>query len=118
MLIDCGCPKSMIGRDQLMKYLKSQGILIENLQSKKSEVSKFKFGETVYESNEIVKIPIKIKDSEEKSHILMIDVHVIEGSVPFLFGKDTGTEWEANLNMKEEKLNLRTSKEEVKSFLF
>ena len=34
----------------------------------------------------------------------------------FCFGKDTGTEWEAELKMKEEMLNLRVSKNEIKSF--
>ena len=48
-------------------------------------------------------------------HTLLIDVHVIEGSVPFLFGKDTGTSWEAELKMKEEKLNLRVSKDVIVS---
>ena len=36
MLIDCGCPRSMIGRKQLEAYLKSQGFAIENLQTKES----------------------------------------------------------------------------------
>ena len=116
ILIDCGCPKSMIGREQLERYLKSQGFTIESLETRISEVSKFKFGETVYDSLEIVKIPIKIEDSEKKMHTLLIDVHVIEGSVPFLFGKDTGTDWEAELKMKEERLNLRVTKDVIKSF--
>ena len=41
---------------------------------------------------------------------------MVEGSVPFLFGKDTGTEWDAELKMKGEILNLRIAKEKVRSF--
>merc|ERR1712082_92651 len=116
MLIDCGCPKSMIGRKQLINYLQSQGFSVESLETRESEVSRFKFGETVYDSNEIVKLPIKIEDCEEEVHTLIINVHVVEGSVPFLFGKDTGTEWDAELKMKGEILNLRIAKETVRSF--
>ena len=56
MLIDCGYPQSMnmIGREQLKKYLESQGFTVENLESKQSEISKFKFSETIYDSNEIL----------------------------------------------------------------
>ena len=118
MLIDCGCPRSMIGRKQLEAYLKSQGFSVENLEKKDSEISRFKFGETIYESNDIVQLPIKIEDSEKVVHTLLIDVHVVEGSVPFLFGKDTGTEWDAELKMKGETLNLRIATDKRRQEVF
>ena len=90
MLIDCGDPRSLIGRQQLMSYLKSQGFLLEHLESKAPEVNRFKFGETIYTCTEIVCLPIKIEDINNIKHTIVIDVHVVDGNIPFLFGKDTG----------------------------
>ena len=61
MLIDCGCPKTMIGRKQLEAYLKSQGFTIESLETRESEVSHFRFGETVYDSNDIINYQSRLK---------------------------------------------------------
>ena len=54
MLIDCGCPRTLIGRSRLETYLKSQDFTMKNLVTKAPEVNLFKFGETVYTSKEIV----------------------------------------------------------------
>ena len=116
MLIDCGDPRTLIGRARLLAYLKSQDFLLENLESKAPEVHRFKFGETIYNCKEIVKIPIKIEDIQGKMNIILIDVHVVDGEVPFLFGKDTGELWEANLNMKKETLDLKFSANEENTF--
>ena len=116
MLINCGCPRSLIGRSRLMTYLKSQGFEIENLESKAPEVNLFKFGETIYNSKQIVKLPIKIEDTTGTLNTILIDVHVVDGEVPFLFGKDTGELWEANLNMKKQCLDLTFSENEENTF--
>ena len=47
---------------------------------------------------------------------IFIDVHVVDGKVPFLFGKDTGELWEANLNMKKQYLDLKFSENEENIF--
>ena len=48
--------------------------------------------------------------------MILINVHVVEGNVPFLFGKDSGLKWEAELNMKEEALNMKIAKNVTKTF--
>ena len=47
---------------------------------------------------------------------IFIDVHVVDGEVPFLFGKDTGELWQAILNMKKETLDLKFSENEENTF--
>ena len=60
IFIDCGDPRTQIGRARLLAYLKSQGFLLENLESKAPEVNRFKFGE------KLSKYPSKKKISEEQ----------------------------------------------------
>ena len=116
MLIDCGCPRTLIGRSRLVTYLKSQNFNIDNLETRAPDVNLFKFGETVYSSRQIIKLPIKIEDIQGELNTILIDVHVVDGEVPFLFGKDTGELWEANLNMKKEYLDLKFSENEENTF--
>ena len=116
MLIDSGNPRSLIGRDKLMSYLHSQGFELTNLETKAPEVNLFKFGETIYTCTETVKLPIKIEDINNVKHTILIDVHVVDGKVPFLFGKDTGEKWDAQLSMKKETLELQISRDKHQTF--
>ena len=61
-------------------------------------------------------MPIKIEDDTGVMKTLLIDVHVVDGDVPFLFGKDTGELWEATLNMKQQNLVLKYSENEKHTF--
>ena len=83
MVVDCGDPRSLIGRANLNTYLDQQGLQDEKLETKPSIIEKFNFGKTSFTSKEIVNLPIKIEDTKGDKNILMIDVHVLEG--PFLF---------------------------------
>ena len=47
---------------------------------------------------------------------ILIDVHIVDGEVPLLFGKDTGELWEAKLNMKKETLDLKFAENEENTF--
>ena len=69
MIVDCGDPRSLIGRHALERYMISQGFALENLMSKPSIIGKFNFGETSYVRKEIVKVPIKIADIDGEHHM-------------------------------------------------
>ena len=102
MVIDTGCPKSLVGRVWLEKYLEKNGIEKEDLKTK-SGSEKFRFGPSaIYKSEEIVNLPIVIKEKGTEDGLvkLFMDVFVVNAeNVPLLFGQNTMKEWKFVLDI-------------------
>jgi hypothetical protein len=103
MVVDTGCPKSLVGIQWLKKYLKMRNITKDQLKTKTCS-QKFRFGPSgVYEAKEIMEIPItvKINDKEESFVKIKVNAYVVEAeNVPLLCGRNTMNEWGAILDMK------------------
>ena len=66
MVLDTGCPKSLVGRDWLKRYLQKNDLKMEELMVTTCS-QKFRFGPSqVYTSKEIVSIPITVKEANKK----------------------------------------------------
>ena len=105
MVMDTGCPKSLVGRDWLMKYMEKNGLDKKNLQRKQCD-QKFRFGPSkIYKSNEIVSLPISVKEKEKENEFVRVfmDVFVVDAdNVPLLCGKNTMKLWKIIIDMVKE----------------
>ena len=60
-ILDVGCPKSLVGKNWLNKYLMWKNLNMKHLKKRQCS-QKFKFGPSkVYESTEIIEIPLNVK---------------------------------------------------------
>ena len=67
MVIDTACPKSMVPKDWLMKYLEENGLEMNDLTRRKCK-QEFRFGPSrTYISEEIVTLPITLKERNKDS---------------------------------------------------
>jgi hypothetical protein len=109
MLVDMGCPQSMVGRTYLEKYLSKNKILMEDLEVKKCS-QKFCFGPSkVYESTLLVKLPITIKQVRDESSFkkIFIEVFVVDAeNAPLLCGKNTMKDWKVFLDLDKDVMHL------------
>jgi hypothetical protein len=102
MILDTGCPKSLVGKEWLEKYMKKYKLKKEDL--KKVNCSqKFRFRPSkVYEAKEIVEIPIivKLNDIEDSYTKIKLGAYVVEAeNVPLLCGRNSMKDWGAVLDM-------------------
>jgi hypothetical protein len=109
MLMDTGCPQSLVSRSWLEKYLEKNKILMEDLKIHKCS-QKFHFGPSnVYESMMLVELPITVRQSgvEEIFKKIIIKVFVVDAeNVPLLCGKNTMKKWKVVLDMNEDVMDL------------
>ena len=106
MIVDWSCSYSLGGRPYLEDYFRVNGIKKEDLKRYSCDIG-FNFGDTKYESEEIVEIPVKMKvKGGVGSKLMYVPTYVVEGNVPFLLGSNTLKEWQAVLNMREETLEV------------
>ena len=100
MIVDTGCPRSVVGREWLEKYLAFNDIKMEDLERKPS-FQNFRFGNgPLYPSKEIISLPVtwKEKDTEDSFVKIVFETYVIEANdIPLLFGKNTAMEWKADV---------------------
>ena len=96
MCIDSGCPQTMAGQEFLIDYTEINKLKMGDL--KTEEVDKnFVFGETEYHCIKSVLLPVKLPVTSKKSTpCLLMEVNVIDGPIPFLFGKNHGLNTGAN----------------------
>ena len=99
MIVDTGCPRSVVGREWLEKYLAFNDVKIEDLESKPCSQN-FRFGNgPPYRSTEKIGLPVtwKEKDSENNFVKMIVETYVIGAkNIPLLFGKNTQKEWKAD----------------------
>ena len=107
MIVDTGCPKSLVGEFWIEKYLTEN-----NLNKKHLNISKcrqyFRFGPgQIYESDEFIVLPVSFKASESqvlKNEIVYttMEVYIVKNaSVPLLCGRNTLSQWGAVLDIKQ-----------------
>jgi hypothetical protein len=61
MLMDTGCPQSLVGKGWVERYLEKNKILLEDLEVKKCS-QKFRFSPSkVYKSTMLVRLPITVR---------------------------------------------------------
>ena len=84
IVIHCGAPKILIEEKYIREYVEFQDILdVENFSCKQ----KFRFGPSiVYNSMEIVKIPIVFRSEDEGLQQQYIEAYVIQADVPLFLG--------------------------------
>ena len=90
MVIDCGCPRSMVGKDWLNKYIAKHDLEMEDLEKTKCS-QKFKFGPSqIYPSYAKVKLPIAVKELGNDNLIKRnIEVFILEADTIPLFAQPT-----------------------------
>jgi hypothetical protein len=114
MIIDTGCPNSIVGNKWLNEYLKKMKIKKSDLKSKKCQ-EKFKFGpSSEYKATEKIEIPITIKviDKEETFEEAKVEAFVIETEeIPLLCGKDTMRKWSTTVNLKKKEITINIGNE-------
>ena len=100
MIVDTGCPKTLVGREWLDRYLCVNDIRKEDLESKFCSQD-FRFGNgPVFNSAEIISLPVawKEKDVEDGYVKMVVETYVIDTkNIPFLFGKNTLKEWNVDI---------------------
>jgi hypothetical protein len=116
MVLDTGCPKSLVRETWLEKYLKLMKMTKDQLQSKSCS-QKFRFGSNkVFEAKEMVEIPINVKtdDPENSVKVVKINAYVVEAeNVPLLCGRNTMMDWEAVIDMKNELIKIEIENEKL-----
>ena len=105
MIIYTGCPQSLVGRQWLDKYLKKNNLLKEKLEVKDC-AQKFRFGPSnVYESKELIEIPINVRrsgDMEVLEKIFIEDFIADAENVPLLCGRNTMKKMESITRHRQE----------------
>ena len=116
MVLDTGCPKSLVGRNWLDRYLQKNELKMEELTTQKCS-QKFRFGPSqVYTSKEMVVIPITVKEAHKTDVFkkTFIEVFVLDAeNVPLLCGRNTMKMWEIDLKMSKTELSCKIMDEEI-----
>jgi hypothetical protein len=90
MIVDTGCPNSIVGNSWLNEYLKKRNVNKNELKSENC-LERFRFRPSKeYEAVKIIEIPITIKTSNKKETFeeVKIEAFVIETEeIPLLCGK-------------------------------
>ena len=103
MIVDSGCPCSLMGRNKLVK------LDWINIQLDEVKSEKFRFGPSkVFPSTTKVKFPIKRDEI-----ILNLEFFVIDSKVPILLGNDVLEPLDGSVNLEERKLVLAKLQKEV-----
>ena len=100
MIVDTGCPKTLVGRDWLARYLCANDIRKEDLESRSCSQN-FRFGDgPVFHCTEIVSVPVvwKEKDTEDGYVSMIVETYVVDArNIPFLLGKHKLKEWSVDI---------------------
>ena len=100
MIVDTGCPKSLVGKEWLDRYLRVNGMKKEDMGSQSCSQD-FRFGNgPVFHSTEIISLPIvwKEKDTKDSFVKMVVEAYVVDAkNIPFLFGKNTQKEWNVDI---------------------
>ena len=111
LILDVGCPKSLVGQKWLHKYLAWKNMSIENLKKRRCS-QKFKFGPSkVYESTELIEIPLNVQQSDGVLTRVYLEVFVVDAdNVPLLCGLNSLKKWKAVLDLEQDILTTNVDK--------
>ena len=105
MIVDCGCPRGLMGVKEYEKLKNKYEYELFKLKRKES----FRFGPSkTYSSESKVRIPMMIKNS--KFHI---DFFLIEANIPILLGKDFLKPVGGSINIGEKQLEIKELNESI-----
>jgi hypothetical protein len=108
MIIDTGCPKSLVGKKWLDEYMKEMKINKDDIKREECKET-FKFGPSkIYEAREKVDIPTKVKTKEDKIENITVEAYIIQNEeIPLLCGKDMLEKWSTVINLREKDITIR-----------
>lgn len=105
IIIDSGCPNTLIGRKLFLNYLKTYDLDISSLPFQPDE-KYFRFGSSCFYSKGTYLIPVKLKDSKGRCHILQFKTFIVEGDVPYLLGGDVMFELDIFIGMRQKTIDI------------
>ena len=113
LVVDCGAPKTLIGKKHLKEYMKHHSLVDEDVEKVPCK-QRFKFGPSqTYISTEKAKIPIVMKVKNGFS-MKTVEAFVIQAEVPFLLGLNTMKQWRVLMDMESEEMIFRSLNIDVK----
>jgi hypothetical protein len=105
IIIDSGCPRSLMGMKEYEKIKEKFEISAETDVGKEN----FKFGPSrLYESRSKVRLPVYFRNG-----MIEIEFFVINGDVPILLGNDVLEPLKASIDLGQRKLKLKQVGEEI-----
>ncbi|XP_066982271.1 uncharacterized protein [Macrobrachium rosenbergii] len=113
MIIDNGAPKNVAGIKWIEEYLKKNQFGKGQVNVKRIETKKFKFGPSkVYECYKVFEVPLIIKGKKNGTEFsrLRVQIHAVEANIPFLCSKEQLQKWSASQDYErgKEKLVIRS----------
>ena len=108
LLLDSGAPVNNTGKPWLKGYTEEYGIDINQLKRIPCHQI-FKFGASRFLSEEIVEIPINMKDKDGKIFSAIVSTYILDANTPFLLGKKQMKDWKAILNLGEDEMVISTN---------
>lgn len=113
MIIDNGAPKNVAGIKWIEEYLKKNQFGKGQVNVKRIETKKFKFGPSkVYECHKVFEVPLIIKGKKNGTEFsrLRVQIHAVEANIPFLCSKEQLQKWSASQDYErgKEKLVIRS----------
>ena len=109
LMLDTGCPNSLVGKSWLEKYFQKNRINKDDLHKRRC-FQKFRFGPSrIYESKEIIEIPITIKETGKSDALtkMFLEAFVVDAeNVPLLCGRNTMKKWKMDLSMHRDKVTI------------
>ena len=69
----------------------------------------FKFSSSRFHSDEILDVPLTMKDKDGENVTVVVKTYALNGDTPFLLGKQQMKEWKAKINIGEDELEITKS---------
>ena len=107
MIIDSGCPRSLMGQSEYQLLKENFGVKSERIKSRE----RFKFGPSkIYNAENKVQLNLKLGNE-----FLEVKFFIVDGEVPILLGNDVMEPFEANIKKKLEFKTLRAEVDMIKT---
>ena len=108
MIVDCGCPRGLMGYSEYEKL--KQNYETETIKLNRKEM--FRFGPSkTYSSTCKVRVPMMIRNSE-----LCMDFFLVDAKIPILVGNDFLKPMGGSINIGEKQLEIKKIDERIEMF--